>query len=300
MKSSSLVINFVKGAVVHFPFFILIAVFFVSCRNPHPGFKKSEEGIYYKLLTVGEQDKCCQFGDYVTVNIAYSTTNDSLYFTGFAKFQVTQPHFFGSIDKCLTMMCKQDSAQFIISAYNFYKKTLEKDVPEYLMVDGKMKISVKLIDVQTPEEYEFEKLSFLHWIEDLGEYEKLLLKQYIRNEKIEIQASDDGIYFIEMQPGEGSVVATGDTITIHYEGYFLNGKFFDSTRKRNEPLQFVYGQQWQVISGLEKALVKMRKGSKALVITPSELAFGSDGSVLGIVPPFTSVVFEIELINVKK
>ena len=280
--------------------FIVLAVFFTSCKNPHPGFKKAKDGIYYKLLIVGEHDKCCRFGDYVTVNLAYMTMTDSVYFTGFAKFQVTQPNFPGSIDKCLTMMCRNDSAQFIISAFDFYEKTLDRVVPNYLIEDGNMKISIKLIDVQTSEEYEFEKLAFLNWIEDLGEYEKLLLKQYIREEKIEIQPTNDGIYFIELQQGDGPFVTTGDTITIHYEGYFLNGKFFDSTRQRKEPLQFVYGQQWQVISGLEKALVRMRKGGKALVITPSELAFGADGSVLGIVPPFTSVVFEIELINVKK
>ena len=50
---------------------------------------------------------------------------------------------------------------------------------------------------------------------------------------------------------------------------------------------------------MEKAIAKMHEGDKALVIIPSELAFGAEGSVEGIVPPFTPVVFEIELINVK-
>ena len=275
-------------------------IFLVSCHNPYPGFKKAEDDVYYKLLTIGELDRCCRFGDYVTVNISYMTMDDSVFFSGFTKFQVTEPDFPGSIDKCLTMMCRDDSAQFIISALDFYGKTLNRDMPDYLKNDdGKMKIAVKLLDIQTSAEYEFEKLSFLHWIEDLGEYEKLLLKQYIHEEKIEIEPTDDGIYLIEILPGEGPVVSIGDTITIHYEGYFLNERFFDSTRQRDEPLQFVYGQQWQVISGLEKALGNMRNGGKALVIMPSEEAFGTDGSVLGIVPPYTSVVFEIELINVK-
>ena len=279
---------------------ILFVAFFASCQNLYPGFKKTQEGIYFRLLVIGENEKCCKFNDYATVNIAYSTTNDSVFFTAYRKFQLTTPEFFGSIDKCLTMICKNDSAQFIISAYDFYEKTLGIAVPDYLKADGKMKISVKLLDVQTPDEYEFEKTAFQHWIEDLGEYEKLLLKQYIREEKIDISPTEDGLYIIGIEQGEGPVVVAGDTITIHYEGYFLNGNFFDSTRRRNEPLQFVYGQQYQVITGLEKALGKMRKGGKSLIIIPSELAFGSDGSVLGIVPPFTSVVFELELINVKK
>ncbi|MDR1154265.1 MAG: FKBP-type peptidyl-prolyl cis-trans isomerase [Bacteroidales bacterium] len=279
--------------------YLLPLALLFSCKEPYPGYTRADEGIYYKLLMVGEQDPCCHFGDYVTASIAYVTMNDSVFFSGVRKFKVSQPDFPGSVDKCFTLMCKHDSAQFIISALDFFEKTLENVVPDYLSADGKMKISVNLMDIQTPEEYEREKEAFLHWIEDLGEYEKLLLKQYIRDAKIEIPPTEDGIYYIVQQTGSGPVVATGDTVVIHYEGHFLNGKFFDSTRRRNDPLQFVYGQQWQVIGGLEKAIGKMHEGDKALVIIPSEQAFGADGSVEGIVPPFTPVVFEIELMSVK-
>jgi len=284
---------------LHSSLFILAFCLLFSCKNPYPGYKKAGEGIYYKLLMIGEQEKCCRFGDYVTASVAYATMNDSVYFSRIVKVEVIQPDFPGSVDKCFTMMCKQDSVQFIISALDFYEKTLEQTLPDFLSADGKMKISIHLIDVQTPEEYEREKEAFLHWIEDLGEYEKVLLKQYIREAKIEIPPMEDGIYYIVQQTGDGPVVAIGDTVAIHYEGHFLNGKYFDSTRRRNEPLQFVYGQQWQVIGGLEIAIGRMRNGDKALVIIPSELAFGVVGSVYGIVPPFTPVIFEIELINVK-
>ena len=282
-------------------YFSLFALFFAffSCTNPYPGYKKADEGIYFKLLMVGEQERCCKYGDYVTASIAYITMSDSVFFTGMRKFKVIEPAFPGSIDKCFTMMCKNDSAQFIISSLDFFEKTLESVAPHYLSADGKMKISIHLLDVQSSEEYDREKEAFLYWIEDLGEYEKVLLKQYISDAKIEIPPMEDGIYYIVQQTGSGPVVAAGDTILIHYEGHFLNGKYFDSTRRRNEPFQFVYGQQMQVIGGLEKAIGKMREGDMALVIIPSEQAFGADGSVENIVPPFTPVVFEIELINVK-
>jgi len=281
--------------------FLVIAILslFSSCRNPYPGYSKAKEGIYFKLLMVGEQDICCRYGDYVTANIAYVTMNDSVFFSDIRKFKVVQPNFPGSIDKCFTMMCKNDSAHFIISSLDFFEKTLENVVPEYLSADGKMKVYIHLIDVQTSDEYEREKEAFLHWIEDLGEYEKVLLRQYIREAKIEVPPMEDGIYYIVQQTGGGPAVAIGDTVVIHYEGHFLNGKYFDSTRRRNDPLQFVYGHQLQVIGGLEKAIGKMHQGDKALVIIPSEQAFGAVGSVAGIVPPFTPVVFEIELINVK-
>jgi FKBP-type peptidyl-prolyl cis-trans isomerase len=283
------------------PLFIVILIFalFHSCKNPYPGYSKAGEGIYYRLLMVGEQEQYCRFGDYVTANIAYATMNDSVFFSGIRKFKVIQPNFSGSIDKCFTLMCKYDSTHFIISALDFFEKTLENAVPDYLIAGGKMKVFIHLMDIQTSDEYEREKEAFLHWIEDLGEYEKVLLRQYIREAKMDIPPIEDGIYYIVQQTGNGPAVAAGDTVMIHYEGHFLNGKYFDSTRRRNDPLQFVYGHQLQVIGGLEKAIGKMHEGDKALVIIPSELAFGADGSVEGIVPPFTPVVFEIELINVK-
>ena len=275
-------------------YLLLILVVVVSCNNPYPGFTKTEEGIYFRLLKVGENDRCCQFGDFVTANLSYSTLSDSVFFREIRTFRVSEPNFPGSINRCLTMMCRLDSAQFIISAIDFYEKTLGREVPDFLRANGKIKISVKLIDTQSPREYE----AFLTWVEGLSEYERLLLRNFTEN--IEVQPTEDGIYLIEQAPGEGPLISAGDTITIHFEGFFLNGRFFDSTRRRNEPMHFVFGQQWQVIPALEKAIARMRNGGKSLVITPSELAFGSEGSVLGIVPPYTSVIFELEIVNVKR
>ena len=247
----------------------------------------------------GEQNKCCNYGDFVTTNISYSTMNDSLFFTGVREMWVSKSDFSGSIGKCFTLMCKNDSAQFIISAIDFYEKTLGYAVPDFLLPEGLMKVSVNLLEILTTDEYAHEKEAFKHWIEDLGEYEKVILKRYISEERIDIEPTADGVYYIKQQAGTGEIVTVGDTISIHYEGFFLNGKFFDSTRQRDEPLQFVYGQQWQVIPGIDKAIGYMRKHEKGLVIIPSEMAFGADGSVYNIVPPFTSVVFEIELLDVK-
>jgi hypothetical protein len=175
--------SFVHSIIRSLFLVFLILALFSSCSDPYPGFSKAKEGIYFKLLMVGEQNRCCRYGDYVTANIAYVTMNDSVFFSGVRKFKVIQPDFPGSIDKCFTMMCQYDSAHFIISSFDFFEKTLENVVPEYLGVDGKMKIFIHLMDIQTSDEYEREKEAFLHWIEDLGEYEKLLLRQYIREAK---------------------------------------------------------------------------------------------------------------------
>lgn len=289
-----------------FKFFIvsiLTILIFNACNllNKHPGFKRISGDIYYKLIKIGEQENKAQIGDYITIDIKYKTLKDSVFFSGIRKLKVTEPPFKGSIENCFLVLAKDDHAEFIISADEFFMQTLEASLPRFIEPGSKMKVDISMVDIQTKKQFEKEKEAFLNWIDDFGNYEKTLLKQFIEEEKIDVPATKTGMYFITMVKGDQSKkVELGDTITVHYEGKFLNGKFFDSTIKRKEPFSFVYGHQWQVIKGLEEAIGEMHEGEKSIVILPSELAFGKSGSSTGIIPPMTSVIFEVELIEVKK
>jgi FKBP-type peptidyl-prolyl cis-trans isomerase len=257
-----------------------------------------DNGVYYKLLKIGDSDVRCQFGDFVTADITYKTLNDSVFFKGRRKFRIGKPLYPGSIDECLTKLGKEEQASFIIDANDFFTKTLGTSTPSFLLALGKMKIETEIIDIQTTEQYNREKEAFLKWTEDFGEYEKIILKQYLEDSKLHIKPDSSGLYSLILKKGNGKKVAVGDTIVVHYEGRFLNGKFFDSTKKRNEAFQFVYGQQWQVIKGMEEAIATMHEGERSLFILPSDVAFGDKGSSTGIIPPFTSLIFEVELISV--
>ena len=160
-----------------------------------------------------------------------------------------------------------------------------------------MKIDIRMDDIRTEDQYRRDKEEFLKWIEDFGEYEKLVLHNFIEKEKIEVEPTESGMYFISLVNGSGKPVEYGDIVTVNYEGRFLNGRFFDSTVKRNQPFEFVYGTELQVIPGLEDAIGRMREGQRALVILPSDLAWGEKGSSTGIVPPFTTVIYEVELLK---
>ena len=280
---------------------LIISLFLISCNrtSEYPGYNKSKNGFFYKLIKIGDESPKCQYNDYVTADICYKTMNDSVFFTGRRKFQISRPVFPGAIDECFTMLAKDDSASFIISAANFFRKTLSSDLPSFLKENSNIKINVVIIDIQTPQEYSREKEAFLKWIEDFGEYERTILKQYLDGAKLKIKPLSSGMYHLILKRGNTKGVALGDTVIVHYEGRFLNGKFFDSTRQRKEAFQFVYGQQWQVIKGMEDAIGMMHEGEKALFIMPSELAFGETGSSTGIIPPFTSLIFEAELVSVK-
>jgi len=281
--------------------FLFICLLFVisSCKkSPYPGYSV-KKGFYYKLVTIGEKTKKAKPGDYITVDIVYKTINDSVFFSGRRKFQLAKPAYLGSIDDCLSIVSEDDSCCFIISADLFFGKTLHSTLPSFINENSNMKINIKMLEIQTEKEYLKEKEAFLKWIEDFGEYEKVLLKHYIEEEQIDAFPSKSGLYYVKINEGRGKIVEKGDTVVVHYEGRFLNGKFFDSTKKRNEPFEFVYGQKWQVVEGIEEAIGHMQEGEKAIIILPSQIAFGDKGSSTGIIPPFTSLIFELELLQLR-
>jgi hypothetical protein len=282
----------------------LLLIFFclqVSCDrlSRYPGFKKWKHGIYYRLHTLGDNDSLkAKPGDYITAGLTYLTLNDSVFFSGTRKFQVTEPAYEGAIDECFRLLSVDESATFIIAADNFFAVTLQSPLPRFIVPGSDFKVKIELIGIQTEKDYIGEKEAFLSWIEDFGEYEKVILRQFLAEEKLDVSPLASGIYYLNLKPGSGKTVEPGDTIVVNYEGRFLNGKFFDSTVKRNEPFQFVYGTEWQVIEGLEKAIGVMREGEKSLFILPSELAFGNRGSSNNLIPPFTSLIFEVEILKV--
>lgn len=284
------------------PVYIILFLFFSSSCEPssdYPGFNNTWSGIHYRLNVIGESDVSPRPGDFITVDLDYSTVYDSVFFSARRKFKLNESSYRGSVEECFSMMHIGDNADFILNVNDFFKKTLGTVPPAFLEESDQFVISVDMIDIQTEQSYLQEKEAFLSWIEDFSEYEKVRLQQFIREEQMNVRPDSSGLYYLTLNEGFGKQVEKGDTIDLHYEGKFMYGKFFDSTVKREEKFEFVYGQEWQVVEGLEMAIGKMREGEKALVIVPSELGFGKEGSSTGIIPPYTSLVFEVELLNIR-
>lgn len=287
--------------------YIILLAFLISAGGfvynkyfrKYADYKESQQGIYYKLHKFGENQERASVDDYITVDLNYKTITDSIFFKGRRKFQLTKPEFTGVIEECFMMLAEGDSASFIISADKFFIQTLQSELPSFIAPDSDMKVDVLMLDIRTQELFEKEKKEFLTWISDIEEYEDVLLDHYIEENVLGVAPSATGLFHLVVQEGTGEKVERGDTICIHYEGKFLNGDYFDSTRKRNTAFEFVYGQEWQVIKGLEEGLGHMREGERAIFVMPSELAFGNNGSSTGIIPPFTSIIFEVEMISVR-
>ena len=115
--------------------------------------------------------------------------------------------------------------------------------------------------------------------------------------ELDTQAPQTGVVTQEIVIGDGSLAVAGDTITVHYVGTFLDGKVFDSSLDRNTPFSFTLGVG-QVIRGWDEGFSGMRVGGKRLLIVAPDYGYGDQG--VGAIPPNSTLIFEVELLNVEK
>lgn len=95
--------------------------------------------------------------------------------------------------------------------------------------------------------------------------------------------------------GGGIAPKRGDTVTVHYTGWLLDGTKFDSSVDRDEPFSFVLGTG-QVIDGWDQGVAQMHVGDKVRLTIPPELAYGKQGYP-GAIPPNATLIFEVELLS---
>ncbi len=105
-----------------------------------------------------------------------------------------------------------------------------------------------------------------------------------------------GLVYQSIKDGTGASPAASDTVKVHYRGTLLDGKEFDSSYKRGEPIEFPLSG---VIPCWTEGVQKMKPGGKAKLTCPPAIAYGARGAG-GVIPPNATLNFEVELISVKK
>ena len=107
--------------------------------------------------------------------------------------------------------------------------------------------------------------------------------------------TDSGLKYIDEKVGTGDFPSKGDLLVVHYTGTLEDGTVFDSSVKRNQPIEFAVGTG-RVIPGWDEGLISMKTGGKRKLIIPPELGYGARGA--GTIPPNSTLIFEVELINI--
>jgi FKBP-type peptidyl-prolyl cis-trans isomerase len=110
------------------------------------------------------------------------------------------------------------------------------------------------------------------------------------------EVTTSGLRYKITDKGNGNYAVVGKNVKVHYKGQLIDGTVFDSSFKRNEPIEFTLGIG-QVIKGWDEGLALLSEGDKARFIIPSDLAYGEAGAG-GVIPPNANLIFDVELVSV--
>jgi len=248
-----------------------------SC-GPEPDYRTTETGDQWKLISFTDSKVSVDSAIIVYLDGKVLSRDKSDTFQTF----INRP-FFPEASPLWTVLRNRfsgDSMEYISATNDFIKRELDlNDTLVYQLRIDRIKTESDLKDAQQVE---------------LAVLDSIARSELVQNEFREM----DGIFMNIKSVGDTTSIVEGREVVIHYRGTDLSGRVFDDSRRMDAPFRFVIGHENQVIEGLEIALYEMTKGDLATLIIPSWYAFGSKGSAGGHVPPYSTVIYTVEVLEV--
>ena len=282
---------------------LLVSIFFIfSCREKpktYQGYSKQQD-FYYKLISLGDGSKKTDSTQCLWIAASCKTLADSTFWDtkhkGSQTFFITNnsPYFLKSVYG----FSIGDSLQYFFPTEKFFKEFFKSDVPFFCKKDSCIKFSLKIVRALSTNQFNAFNDSLKTTILQKQNNEQVQIQNYISTNCKQVIEFLPNAFIEVTQATNLDSVKKGKKIKLLYKGYFLDGTLVDYT-PHNWAFEFVYGQEGQLIEGLRIALSKLKKGEKAKIILPSQLAFGSEGSSNGAVPPYTPLVYQIEIEDIK-
>jgi FKBP-type peptidyl-prolyl cis-trans isomerase len=280
---------------------IIACLLFASFAQAQKAVKYSKSkttGLSYVMHKSNKGPKL-KLDDVVTLNLKYITSKDSIVFDSWKmgkpiQLKIAKSSFKGDLMDGLTLLAVGDSASFLINADSLFTKTFGAPRPAFIDSSSFLSFTVKVISTTTDAALKAEELKAE---KENAMKENEIIAKYIADKQITPSKSSSGLMYIISEPGAGEQAQAGKTVKVHYTGRLLDGTKFDSSLDRNEPIEFKLGQG-MVIKGWDEGIALLKVGGKALLIIPSDLAYGSRGAG-GVIPPFSPLTFEVELVSVQ-
>ncbi len=266
-------------------------------------FKETESGLKY-LFHISGGDEKPQTGDILSMQMIYTVEDTVLFDSRLSDMPVYIPllesQYPGDIYEAMGMMAVGDSATFIMNAADFFMYTAGMmELPPFITQDSELIFDIKLLQAMDEEGFAIEEQRMMEeqMARDLvrAEQEEELRLEYIAEEGITVLPTESGLYYVEIETGDGPRAQPGNMVSVHYEGRLLDGSVFDSSHERGEPIEFILGQGW-VIPGWDEGIGMMRVGGKARLVIPSHLGYGDRGAG-PMIPAYSTLVFDVELVD---
>lgn len=269
--------------------FVLLVLGFIGCSKDHDVVELSS-GIQYLNDSLGTGREA-KMGDLVSVHFRAwvikdstkifedwskdssrlaSTIGNSVDFGQPIKFKLGDSAFIKGVDEAIVGMQLGGKRTIIIPSSKAYGELGFGPVPP----NSSLKVVIDLIDAKDP-------ITAKSWDIDSSK----------------IMTAKSGLKYVIIAPGTGERADSSDLVTVHYTGFLTNGKIFDSSVERDEPFKFRFKLQ-PVIPGWEEGIRLVGKGGKAKLIIPPALGYGA--IPVGSIPPNSTLVFDVEVLDIEK
>lgn len=262
----------------------------------------NESGLYYIEKKKG-RGKTIKKGDVVSFRISIKELNGNLLFSNLADDKAAISIEYGQqfdtkgFNEALGLMRKGGVADLIVPSRVGVGRYGMSGVEGFttLLYTVKIEDITPAAKVRKQKEAEARKRDLNR--EPISKEEDASIKKWLKSNGINVKPQPSGFYFINIAEGKGKRPKHGNTVSVHYKLYNLNGEVIDSSMDKTNPFTFMLGTN-AVIDGWEKAIKLMKEGGSATVVIPSNLAYGKQGRGK-IIPPNTTLIFDINLLSVK-
>lgn len=262
---------------------------------------RTTQGAMVKIFKPNAGDKI-KLNDVVTMDVIQKTDKDSVLFSSYTlghpiRIPIQPSQNVGDLMDVFPLLTAKDSAYVKIPSDSVFKGHDEQR-PPFLQKGSNLVFVIKVEKVESLNEV----------LEGMRVAEIAAADKYIADNNLKVTTTTTGLKYVVTQPSAKPKAHLGDTVLVNYTGYFLDGKVFDSSIQANaekaglqqpgrhyEPYPVTLGTG--VVQGWTEALSLMNEGSKMKIIVPSSLGYGAEG--YGDIPPYSTLVFDLELVKIK-
>jgi FKBP-type peptidyl-prolyl cis-trans isomerase len=272
--------------------------------------QRTARGVQYVIFTHNPGEKIKQ-NDVITIDVIQKTGKDSVISSTYTmghpiKIQVQQSQALTDMMDIFPLLAVNDSILVKMPADSVFNGH-EESRPPFFPKGSYINFYIKVQKIQSLSDAIAERNAD---IEKVKSEEGAQAAKYIADNKLVVKTTPSGLKYVITKTSLKPRPLTGDTVSVNYVGKLLNGQVFDSNieavakmsnldqpGRTYEPIKFPVNTS-QVIKGWDEGLLLLHEGEKAIFVIPSALAYGNEGS--GPIPPASTLVFDVELVSVKR
>ena len=256
------------------------------------------------------KDRVAQKGEVVNFDFCLSTLDDDTIMCSYGietvDFQIgsmaldkEEVFICNGFTEALGMVSNGGTIHFIIpSALGFDSTGYEQMILPYTPLKAKVMVHEILSKEQYDKKIEEQEKQRQAEAERMMALEEAMISDYVEKNGITETPTESGLYIINEEEGSGEMAQWGETVKVHYIIHNLKGDFVESSYDY-EPLPFTIGQG-EMILAIEEAVMTMKEGAKVRLVTPSSLAFGEYVIDEALLPAYSPLIIDLELVEIMK